>query len=288
MAFVYREEQVDLGFGRGWLSRPAAESIRRIDAQIGHPLQISEAGRTWDQQNRFYQLFLSGAGAIALSPDAPSEHQKGKAVDSDEAQRILKRMEDNGWRRTVYRWINGKWTLVEDWHFEYFAELDLFRTASTATQATINPSEEDPDMPVNFRNPANGGITYTMVPGFSITAHPNAFGSRLTNYINNGVWPASESNQDRYNAGLRDLNSDHVTWMLGFYGFGRFNATTLPTSGTVYSDVIQGLMDNLGVAVTEAKATHGDTARIIDSITPGKAGVKFDGQLWARIGKQAA
>jgi hypothetical protein len=157
--------------------------------------------------------------------------------------------------------------------------------SASTPNATPILSEED-DMPINFRNPANGGITYTMVPGFSITAHINAFGSRLTNFVNTGVWPASESDQDRFNAGLRNLNSDHVSWMLGFYGFGRFNADTLPRTGTVYSDVIQSLMDSMGVAVAEAKATHGDTARIIDSITPGESGVKYDGQLWAHISQQ--
>lgn len=123
MAFVYREEQVNLGFGRGWLSRPAAESIFRIDDQIGHPLQVTESGRTWKQQWDFWVIFQNG-GPIALHPDTPSEHQKGKAIDSNEAQRILQIMEDNGWRRTVYRWVNGVWTLVERWHFEYFPHLD--------------------------------------------------------------------------------------------------------------------------------------------------------------------
>lgn len=112
--------QVGLGGGRGWLAPPAAASIRRIDAQIGHYLQITEAGRTWLQQDEHWQTYLRNGWPIALSPNAPSIHQLGGAADSNEAQRIIAVMEDHGWRRTVYR--NGK--LVEPWHFEYFAHLD--------------------------------------------------------------------------------------------------------------------------------------------------------------------
>lgn len=119
---------VDLGNGRGWLEAPAARSIARIDARLKHFMQISDAGRTWAEQNVPYQAYLrylrGGPWApIALNPDTPSVHQKGFAIDSDEAQRILPVMEGHGWRRTVYR--DGK--LVEPWHFEYFEHLDNYR-----------------------------------------------------------------------------------------------------------------------------------------------------------------
>ncbi|MCI1017856.1 hypothetical protein HWD99_04380 [Microbacterium sp. C5A9] len=117
MAFTYTGEMVDLGFGRGWLSRPAAASIRRIDRQTGHPLQITEAGRTWGRQNEHWQKYLRDGWPIALNPNTPSERQKGLSIDSDEAQRIMAILEDHGWRRTVYRWVNGKRTLVEPWLF---------------------------------------------------------------------------------------------------------------------------------------------------------------------------
>ena len=117
MAFTYTGEMVDLGFGRGWLSRPAAASIRRIDRQIGHPLQITEAGRTRAQQMVHWMTYQRVGWPIALHPDTPSEHQKGLSIDSDEAQKIIAIHEDHGWRRTVYRWVNGKRTLVEPWLF---------------------------------------------------------------------------------------------------------------------------------------------------------------------------
>lgn len=127
MGYYYPGERVDLGGNRGWTDRDAAESIWRIDKVLGHLLQITEAGRTWDQQNAHWNTYLRNGWPIALNPDTPSEHQKGKAIDSNEAQRNQALMERAGFRRTVYRWVNGVWTLVEQWHYEYFAHLDLLR-----------------------------------------------------------------------------------------------------------------------------------------------------------------
>jgi len=140
MAFTYTGEMVDLGFGRGWLNRPSANSIRRIDAQIGHPLQITEAGRDWAGQNKHYQHYLRYGSPIALSPDAPSLHQLGNAADTDEGQTIHAVMEDHGWRRTVYRWVNGKWTLVERWHYEYFPQYDNHRHEGVPSGGATAPA----------------------------------------------------------------------------------------------------------------------------------------------------
>ena len=142
MAFTYTGEMVDLGFGRGWLNRPAASSVFRIDRQLGHALQITEAGRTWGKQNEHYQTYLRVGYPIALNPDTPSIHQKGGAIDSNEAQRIVAILEDHGWRRTVYRWVNGVWTLVEPWHFEYFEHLDNHRFEGSPAGA----QEDDMDI----------------------------------------------------------------------------------------------------------------------------------------------
>lgn len=142
MAFTYTGEMVDLGFGRGWLNRPAASSILRIDRQLGHALQITEAGRTWGKQNEHYQTYLRVGYPIALAPDTPSVHQKGGAIDSNEAQRIIAILEDHGWRRTVYRWVGGKWTLVEPWHFEYFQHLDNHRNEPASGGVTPFPEDD--------------------------------------------------------------------------------------------------------------------------------------------------
>lgn len=134
----------DLSHGRGWLDAAAAASLRRIDAELGHPLDINEAGRTWAQQDDFYQTYLRVGWPIALSPDAPSIHQLGRAIDTDEQNTpVLNR---HGWFHTVYR--NG--VLVEPWHYEYDAANDQHRNTTPATPATRTHQEDE--MPATFIN----------------------------------------------------------------------------------------------------------------------------------------
>lgn len=225
MGYTFPGERVDLGGGRGWLDRPHAESILRIDRQIGHLLQITEAGRTWDEQNAHFQTFLRVGYPIALNPDTPSVHQQGGAIDSNEAQRILQIMEDHGWRRTVYRWVNGKWTLVEEWHFERFAELDKHRNDSTPAStgsgaATTNQSEED-EMSILIR--IDGGTSFTLEPFRGIKAHANVMGARLALRGRNKTWPPAEGpdferfRSDERNGELQ-CTRQHAEWLADVYG----------------------------------------------------------------------
>ncbi|WP_336642045.1 hypothetical protein [Microbacterium sp. USHLN272] len=117
--------KVDIGHGRGWLEEQAAKSQARIDRALGHPQQITEAGRSWEQQNAHWLTFQKYGKPIALHPDTPSVHQKGRAKDTDERDVAL--MNDHGWFQTVYRVVNGKRTLVEPWHFEYDPARDNHR-----------------------------------------------------------------------------------------------------------------------------------------------------------------
>lgn len=148
MGYNYPGTQTDLGYGRGWLDAPAAASIKRIDRAIGHALQITEAGRSFFRQREHWLKYLRDGYPIALNPDTPSEHQKGKAIDSDEAQNFVGLMEEHGWFRTVYRWVNGKWTLVERWHFEYFINKDK-RRFDNPTPAR-RPEEDDMSIPIRL------------------------------------------------------------------------------------------------------------------------------------------
>ena len=127
-----------LGHGRGWLTddAAAAASIARIDHQIGHPLQITDAGRTWDEQMTNYRAYLNGTGAYALHPDTPSIHQLGNAIDTDEGRNIDPIMRDHGWRLTALD--IGEW-----WHWEYFEHLDNRRNdPPPAPPAPTYPKEE--------------------------------------------------------------------------------------------------------------------------------------------------
>lgn len=175
MSYHYTGSMVDLGNGRGWLDGPAAASQFRIDAELGHPQQITEAGRTWDEQNDHYQHYQRYGSPIALSPDTPSLHQRGRAKDTDE--RLADVRHRHGWRLTVYRWVNGIWTLVEPWHEEYFQELDLYFSQTAADNAAdFNPfSPNNPAKParkkkkmtvVIERKEFDTKLTYVFAPGY--------------------------------------------------------------------------------------------------------------------------
>lgn len=118
--------RVDLGGGRGWLEEAAAASIARVDRQIGHRQQVTEAGRTWEQQKKHWDIYQRDGKPIALHPDTPSIHQLGAAIDTNERHTAI--LNDHGWFHTVYR--NGQ--LVEPWHYEYFANRDNHRGGSPA------------------------------------------------------------------------------------------------------------------------------------------------------------
>lgn len=144
--------KVDIGHGRGWLEAEAAKSQARIDRALGHPQQITEAGRSWEQQDEHWQHYLKYGSPIALHPDTPSVHQLGRAKDTDERDVAL--MNDHGWYQTVYRSINGRRTLVEPWHFEYFPERDNHRNdpAPSGGGGTAPTFEEDEDMRIIVTN----------------------------------------------------------------------------------------------------------------------------------------
>ncbi|WEK60496.1 MAG: D-alanyl-D-alanine carboxypeptidase family protein [Candidatus Microbacterium colombiense] len=161
---------VNLGGGRGLLREAPAKSLARIDRALGHRMQITEALRSWSQQNEHYQTFLRYGRPIAKSPDGPpkgdgpSIHQLGYAIDSDEAQEHQALMEDHGWRRTVYRWVDGVWTLIEGWHFEYDEARDNHRhevvtLVQTASGAWHLPNPNPPALP----EPEIGDIEMRMI-----------------------------------------------------------------------------------------------------------------------------
>lgn len=185
--------QTDLGHGRGWLDEAAAASIARIDAELGHAIQITEAGRTWAQQDVHYQHYLKYGSPIALSPDAPSVHQEGEAIDSDEAQKHIELMARHGWKRTVYR--NKK--LVEPWHFEYFASSDQHRNDPTPTT-----TEEDDDMRIFS---TTDGSFYLAKPGGIVGIRSIPDLQLLRRLLN-----SKTGAEDRFNARERDIIDSYL------------------------------------------------------------------------------
>lgn len=126
----------DLGHGRGWLNADAAASLWRVDAQIGHPLQITDAGRTSEEQRHLVWLYENGLGSYA-APDGESPHQFGNAIDTNE--RLVEVLHDHGWRRPL---------AFEPWHFVYWPNLDNYRNAPAGTgksvvRTILDPVEDD-------------------------------------------------------------------------------------------------------------------------------------------------
>lgn len=106
---------VSIGYGRGWLDQSAAASVTRIDAELGRPLDVNSAGRTWQEQYEAWLRYQAGTGSFALHPDNPlARHTKGLAVDTDDR---IGWIGSHGWVADV----SG-----EPWHFEYRAWLDQY------------------------------------------------------------------------------------------------------------------------------------------------------------------
>lgn len=109
-----------LSGGRGWLNAPAAGSLARVDRAIGHPLQITEAGRTRAEQQAHYDRYMrylrGGPWAPLAAAPGSSPHEFGNAIDTNE--RLVTLLATHGWSRPLK---------VEPWHFVYNANNDRHR-----------------------------------------------------------------------------------------------------------------------------------------------------------------
>ena len=154
--------KVELGFGRGWAAPAAARSIARIDAELGRPADINEAGRSPEQANAnrarwlAYERYLKGGPWAPKAPYAlgadQSVHCWGGAADSDDwydpaAADVWR---DNGWKQTArYFDRNGRPTAKDEpWHGEYFPELDKHRHETVELVNDNGTWRVAPDEPV--------------------------------------------------------------------------------------------------------------------------------------------
>jgi len=132
----------DLGHGRGWLRADAAASLRRVDRQIGHPLDINEAGRTNAQQWEMWNKYGSPRAAYP----GTSTHETGIAIDTDE--RLVDVLAENGWHRPYD---------FEPWHFLYVPANDRRRN---------DPEPREDDMyPIIYAKASDAGTVYEIRNG---------------------------------------------------------------------------------------------------------------------------
>ena len=109
-----------LSDGRGWLNAPAAASLGRVDRAIGHPLQITEAGRSKAEQRAHYDRYMrylrGGPWAPLAAAPGSSPHEFGNAIDTNE--RLVSLLAGHGWSRPLKS---------EPWHFVYNPNNDRHR-----------------------------------------------------------------------------------------------------------------------------------------------------------------
>ena len=109
-----------LSDGRGWLNAPAAASLGRVDRAIGHPLQITEAGRSKAEQRAHYDRYMrylrGGPWAPLAAAPGSSPHEFGNAIDTNE--RPVSLLAGHGWSRPLKS---------EPWHFVYNPNNDRHR-----------------------------------------------------------------------------------------------------------------------------------------------------------------
>lgn len=120
----------DIGHDRGWLDAPAAASLARVDADLGRPLGVNSAGRTYAEQQDAYRKYLNGTGAFAARPGT-SPHEFGNAIDTDD--RFTWLLGQHGWSRPLS---------FEPWHFVYYPRDDQHIGRPAGIPAGI-PEEED-------------------------------------------------------------------------------------------------------------------------------------------------
>lgn len=190
MSILTFSQTVDIGGGRGRLAPEHAASLRRVDAEVralvGRDLDVNSAWRDPEVQQKLRDAYLHylkyGApwAPIALTPDS-SVHCKGGAIDTDDYRdaRIVKILNRHGWFHTVYRWVNGKRTLVEPWHFERDRNRDQHRNDPAPAQVDSKPipapepeEEEDNMKMMGYKNPADGRVWYAEFDTSSGFFHP--------------------------------------------------------------------------------------------------------------------
>lgn len=158
---------VNLGHGRGQLRSAPAQSVFRIDAALGRPLDINRAYANWAQQMSYYTAWTAFRAnptawrranpgkpdpPLALHPDQ-SWHCKGMALDTDDR---LRTFTDHGWLFVVQS---------EPWHAQYYPDRDkYYGQPAGGTSKPITEEEDDMALAV-FTKPKDAATVYEIKNG---------------------------------------------------------------------------------------------------------------------------
>lgn len=236
----------DLGHGRGWLNVPAAASLHRIDREIGHPLQITDAGRTRAEQQKNYDAWINGTGSFAAYPGT-SPHEFGNAIDTNERYPDL--MTRHGW----WRPLNN-----EPWHFVYRTWAD--KHLNDPAPAAVIPLEDD-DM-LMIRVHASGGrhLCALSVGGFRhfVGSDPYEWIKNVARYDDQWVDVSAAD----LPALLRTYQCDLHIWDVRG---GKFVVLD-PLTGSVAPGNMWSAVNVLRSSVEQIKVTSQETAEYIKGI----------------------
>lgn len=144
--------RVEIAAGH-WLDAPAAASYFRMLA-AGMPRGgITDAGRTYAQQQVMYARYLRGELLATAARPGTSKHEKGNALDLSGAAREWVRSHGR-----QFGWLIDQ-VAREPWHMEYAISLDrrLFATPEPVVSATPMRVREDTVKTVTY-----GGRTYVV------------------------------------------------------------------------------------------------------------------------------
>ncbi len=109
--------------------------------ELGIPIDVFEAGRTWARQNYLYQGWINKLPGFNLAlPAGMSIHEKYEAVDYGGPWGIPGTREHN-WlvaRGPAFGWIwtGARFTHLEGWHFEQNGLVVAFTAAASITPIT--------------------------------------------------------------------------------------------------------------------------------------------------------
>jgi len=138
----------------------ATQLAAAFRARFGRPLYVSDAYRTFEQQ----QVLKIQKGSFAATPGT-SNHGLGVALDlasniNVDGSAEHRWMEANG---PTFGWINPAWAVDfnpangehEPWHWEFYPELYILPAPVTA-KFTLAPLAPEDDMPTLIFSPSHG------------------------------------------------------------------------------------------------------------------------------------
>lgn len=125
-----------------WLNPEAAASYRRMRA-AGMPAGgITDAGRTYAEQQALYDQYLAGLLLATAARPGESAHETGECLDMKTAHSahhwMLVHAADHGWSRPL---LTAR--KPEPWHWKHTTSRDRHRDVVTAPPVLITPQETD-------------------------------------------------------------------------------------------------------------------------------------------------